>query len=104
LPNAEFEKVAARVAEERQRQDEKFGSQRELSPLLLNAILGEEVGEVTKEVLDMGPNREYSVNRLAEYDRVGPPVTRLAEMQAELVQVAAVCFLWLEAMEAPSDA
>jgi NTP pyrophosphatase (non-canonical NTP hydrolase) len=59
---------------ERDRQDEKWGSNRNLSQLFWCAILGEEVGEVNKAVL--------------ERDREG--------YRAELVQVAAVCVAAVE--------
>ncbi|MGD8172171.1 MazG-like family protein [Vibrio sp. TRT 21S02] len=53
-------------------QDEKWGADRELSPFMWNAILVEEVGEVSKAILEKEGLRE------------------------ELVQVAAVALQWIE--------
>ncbi|EJB8542973.1 MazG-like family protein [Vibrio parahaemolyticus] len=53
-------------------QDEKWGADRELSSFMWNAILGEEVGEVSKAILEKEGLRE------------------------ELVQVAAVALQWIE--------
>lgn len=63
------------IVKERKRQDAKWGSQRHLDPLLWNAILGEEVGEVSKAILEKDPGL---------YD--------------ELIQVAAVATAWAEAI------
>lgn len=57
---------------EMRRQDEKWGANRILPALLWNAILGEEVGEVSKAILEEEGLRE------------------------ELVQVAAVALQWIE--------
>jgi NTP pyrophosphatase (non-canonical NTP hydrolase) len=65
------------IIKERKSQDEKWGSQRDLDPLLWNAILGEEVGEVSKAILE---------NDEGLYD--------------ELIQVAAVATAWAEAIRA----
>jgi NTP pyrophosphatase (non-canonical NTP hydrolase) len=65
------------IINERKSQDEKWGSQRDLDPLLWNAILGEEVGEVSKAILE---------NDEGLYD--------------ELIQVAAVAAAWAEAIRA----
>lgn len=53
-------------------QDKKWGANRDLAPLMWNAILGEEVGEVSKAILEKKGLRE------------------------ELVQVAAVALQWIE--------
>lgn len=68
------------VLQERFSQDEKFGQDRILHPLEWFAILGEEVGEVGKEVVEhhFDPRDEY---RLIYLDN----------MRIELKQVAAVC-------------
>lgn len=58
---------------ERARQDEKWGVDRHLNPLLWLAILAEEFGEVAKDTLENCPN-----------------------LREELVQVAAVAVAWVE--------
>jgi hypothetical protein len=70
------EQVFNAIEEERGRQDAKWGSQRQQHNLKWNAILGEEVGEAAKEVLE-------------ENDEL---------LWKELVQVAAVAVAWLEAL------
>jgi NTP pyrophosphatase (non-canonical NTP hydrolase) len=65
------------IINERKSQDEKWGSQRDLDPLLWNAILGEEVGEVSKAILEKDEG-----------------------LYAELIQVAAVATAWAEAIRA----
>lgn len=67
--------IFALIISERQRQDAKWGPQASHTPEKWYAILGEEFGEVAKEVLER-PNS--------------------AKMRAELIQVAAVCVKWLE--------
>ncbi len=69
--------VLVDIIEERNRQDKKWGAERDLDPLLWNAILGEEVGEVSKAILE---------NDEGLYD--------------ELIQVAAVAAAWAEAIHA----
>ncbi|KKN08330.1 hypothetical protein LCGC14_1057930 [marine sediment metagenome] len=65
------------VLEERQRQDEKWGTQRHGGNLWLT-ILVEEVGEISRVLLeDLGPNL----------------------LRRELIQVAAVCRAWVEHIE-----
>lgn len=68
------------VLEERFRQDYLFGQNRVLHPLEWYAILGEEVGEVGKEVV------EHHFTPDEVYRRI-----RLDNMRVELKQVAAVC-------------
>lgn len=70
--------VVISIIAERERQDKKWGSQRHLEPLLWNAILGEEVGEVANALLE----------------HKSP-----AELRKELVQVAAVAAAWIEAID-----
>ena len=48
----EHENIIINVLNERQRQDDKFGKNRKQHPLLWNAILGEEKGEVDKAILE----------------------------------------------------
>lgn len=63
------------VQHERNRQDEKWGSQRKLPNGTWLAILGEEFGESAKAILERSNLRE------------------------ELVQVAAVAVAWIEAID-----
>jgi len=67
------------VKVEREIQDQKWGSQRHLPDLKWFAILGEEVGEAARAILDHEGK---------------------ARLQAELIQVAAVAVAWIEAIEA----
>lgn len=64
------------ITEERIRQDEKWGSQRELPSGTWYLILGEEFGEVGNAVLEGSPT-----------------------LRDELVQVAAVATAWIEALD-----
>ncbi|KAA1217237.1 hypothetical protein H2653_11085 [Vibrio cholerae] len=57
-------------------QDFKWGADRNLDPLFWNAILGEEVGEVSKAILENDPN-----------------------LRNELIQVAAVAMQWVECID-----
>lgn len=72
------ERVLRYIREERDRQDDLWGSGRQMSEANWYLILGEEVGEVAEALLD-GKTKE--------------------EVRAELVQVAAVAVCWLESME-----
>jgi len=62
------------IEKERVRQDEKWGEQNH-SDLKMYAILGEEFGEVGKAILED------------------------TDLKNELIQVASVCMMWLEAIE-----
>ena len=66
-----FEKIRA----ERQRQIDKWGDDRNLDPFVWIAILSEELGEASQEVL-----KHNSQDKL----------------EAEIVQIAAVAVAWLE--------
>lgn len=73
--------VLGRIRDERERQQKKWGDQWKYGatpPEVKLAILVEEVGEVSKEVLEGG--EQYQ------------------SLQVELVQVAAVCVAWLESL------
>lgn len=67
------------ISTERDKQDVKWGEQRQHPNEIWNLILGEEVGEVNEAVLDLIFNNGT--------------VTALRD---ELVQVAAVAICWLE--------
>ncbi len=71
------EEVFEMIRAERERQDEKWGPQRALYPNEWYLILGEEIGEVANAILESKPD---------------------AEIEEELVQVAAVVVCWLEAL------
>ncbi len=68
-----MEDILQEIRDERQRQDDKWGSQRHLPPYTWMTILMEEVGEVAQAALEQDPN--YAT---------------------ELVQVAAVAVAALE--------
>lgn len=71
-----------RIAAERRRQVEKWGAYHDPGDGVLLAVLVEEVGEVGKAL-----NEHW------------PAPMRDHEIEAELVQVAAVCVSWLETIE-----
>lgn len=74
--------AVAAIHAERERQDMKWGSQRHLHDDVWNRILGEEVGEVAKALNEQEP---------------------IENLRAELVQVAAVCVAWIEALDTRKD-
>lgn len=78
--------VCAMIFQERNAQIEKWGNQNHHPHLIWNAILVEEVGEVSKALLE-GPVSQH---------RISPDMESLEE---ELVQVAAVAVAWLEKIQ-----
>lgn len=72
--NPKTKAVMEMIAQERQRQDAKWGADRVLTPMLWLTILMEEVGEVARAILE----RDW------------------ANLLIEIVQVAAVAVAWLE--------
>jgi NTP pyrophosphatase (non-canonical NTP hydrolase) len=76
------------VAEERKRQDQKWGRPYQ-NPLTRLAILTEEVGEYAKEVVDAKFKCDNNIVYTVE----------LANMRAELVQIAAVAVASIECMD-----
>ena len=73
--NAEDE-VILKVLQERRKQDEKWSIDWSISDLYFNAILMEEVGEVSRAIQEKD----------------------MEALMSELVQVAAVCVRWLTAL------
>ena len=89
--------VLEMIAEERARQDAKWGAQHH-QPLRWNAILGEEVGEVTHEALELTAAEEYRL-RDPEGNPWHPSTDELRRQNLllkELVQVAAVAVAWIQ--------
>ena len=76
-----FALVMSHVRRERERQDEKWGDQSDHPAWIWNAILGEEVGEVSEELL------EY---KFGDHD--------MDDVYKELIQVAAVAMAWADAI------
>jgi NTP pyrophosphatase (non-canonical NTP hydrolase) len=68
--------IYADITEERYSQDMKWGIQRQHSDLKWNAILGEEVGEASRAILEKDDKN----------------------LEEELIQCAAVIVCWLEAI------
>ena len=66
------------ILEETERQDAKWGSQRDLSRVDWMPILTEEVGEVAKSINDN---------------------ETIDDLRNELVQVAAVCLQWIDNLD-----
>lgn len=73
------------VLNERQRQNDKFGANRTQHPFLWNTILVEEVGEASKESLDM----YFS----------GNPDEALSKYRKELIEVAAVAIATIQDLD-----
>lgn len=76
--------ILEKIVDERIRQDAKWGPQYHLDDTWA-IILMEEVGEVAKSIVD----------RLNNAD----PKAHLANMEKEIIQVAAVAVAWLECLE-----
>jgi hypothetical protein len=81
-------KVIHDIRDERQEQDEKWGEQNH-SDLKWLSILGEEFGEVCKEVTEDNPAKE----------RIKSSLDCQKDLKKELIQTCAVCVAWLEAIE-----
>jgi NTP pyrophosphatase (non-canonical NTP hydrolase) len=79
--------VLTEVRQERKHQDKKWGQQNHQSPIWL-AILSEEVGEASEEVL----------NELFPAALIPSAVGRAA-LRRELIQVAAVAVAWIECLD-----
>jgi NTP pyrophosphatase (non-canonical NTP hydrolase) len=71
------------VIEERVRQEQKWGVQNH-DPFKWAAVLGEEVGEVNKAILEM---------------HFGEDPAMVADVRAELIQVAAVAVAFVECLD-----
>ena len=71
------------IAEERQRQIDKWGDDRNLDPFVWLAVLSEELGEASQEVLKARSQED---------------------LEKEIIQIAAVAVAWLEDLsEFPLD-
>lgn len=79
---SEHSKILFDVLKERQRQNDKFGPQRNQHPFLWNTILQEEVGEAAKESLDMYFSKK--------------PNEALQKYRKELIEVAAVAIATIQ--------
>lgn len=86
--------ILTELADERRRQDEKFGSQRMHSPAEWLMILGEEVGEANQAALEAHFWSHKGIN-LKPLDRIG----RLEKYRKELIQVAAVAVAAIETLD-----
>ena len=80
--------VLADVAEERQKQDEKWGRQ-DHDPFGWLAILGEEYGEVCKDALGLYFGKQTGLNKERQ----------IKNYRAELIQVAAVAVAMVECLD-----
>lgn len=79
-------KILDEILEERKRQDAKWGVQNH-KPIEWSAILTEEVGEVSREALELHFTNFYS------------DTGQMERYRKELIQCAAVCVNALEALE-----
>jgi NTP pyrophosphatase (non-canonical NTP hydrolase) len=66
------------------------------------SVLSEEVGEVAKEVVDVGIARDKYEREKMAFPR-HREVALLLRIRKELVQVAAVCVAWIEAIDRDLD-
>lgn len=66
------------------------------------SVLSEEVGEVAKEVVDFGIARDKYKEEKLTFPR-HHEVALLLRIRKELVQVAAVCVAWIEAIDRDLD-
>jgi hypothetical protein len=66
------------------------------------SVLSEEVGEVAKEVVDVGIARDKYQKEDMPFPR-HREVALLLRIRKELVQVAAVCVAWIEAIDRDLD-
>lgn len=80
-----MEEIFEQIRKERERQDSKFGVQ-EHDPFIWTSILGEEVGEVNKAVLE---------NYFDDVD--------MEEYRKELIQVASVCVAAIQSLDNSMD-
>lgn len=78
-------KVFYDIVKERQAQDDKFGTQ-DHDKLMWLAIIGEEFGEVSKEIIESQFDPKYKCN-----------------YREELVQLAASCIAALESLDRQKD-
>lgn len=89
--NPNLEPIIDQVKAETIRQDKKWGADRNHHPVVWNAILTEETGEVAKEAVEF----TFLEGALEQPEDSRPNVQdlrkdRLKKMQKELIQVAAV--------------
>ena len=80
--------ITTKILKERYSQDQKWGEQNH-SDLKWISILGEEFGEVCKEVTEDNPATE----------RIKSSSDCQRDLKKELIQTCAVCIAWLEAIE-----
>lgn len=85
--NAHTRSVLAEVSCERLRQEVRWGEQNH-PPIIWHAILGEEVGEATKEILEALFSADDTVKR-----------DRLMRARQELIQVAAVAVATVQSLD-----
>jgi hypothetical protein len=102
------EHVLTLVATERAKQDAKWGPQNH-NPLFWLAILGEEFGEVSKEVVEAEAKVQaitrlqdaewtpHTTDKIDDLDRQRDE--HLTALREELIQTAAVCVAMLESLE-----
>lgn len=87
---SDLSKAFVDIADERRRQDEKWGEQNR-PPIDWVSILTEEVGELAHEVNELSFGvKPDATSGAAEIE---------AKLRAELVQCAAVCVAWLQCIE-----
>lgn len=83
--------IAAEILAERKRQDEKWGEQNH-SPVEWLAILGEEVGEATQNIVNAHFSKQH-------YQSIHYRIQQLKDCRIELIQVAAVVISMIESLD-----
>ncbi len=91
-------RVLIDVHEERERQDQKFGSQRKNADLYWLGIEGEEFAEMSERFAQ-------AARLVLHADEQGHAslTTAVAELRKELIQVAAVAVAWIEGIDQRSN-
>ena len=98
--------IGERYRQEKLKEDGKFlftCASPSYSDLAKFAVLGEEYGEVAKEVVEMG----ITVDKYQAENAVMPPhrtLHYLERIRKALIQIAAVCVAWCEALDRKIEA
>lgn len=91
--------VLDEVFREREKQDEKWGTQNHTIPEYL-MILGEEVGEANKEALDVYfRNKKIDEMTVSDIEQGIPQKCKYENYRKELIQIAAVAVAMVECFD-----
>lgn len=87
-----MKRILEQIEEERKKQDAKWGEQNH-KPIEWNSILGEEIGEVSKAVVESNFMKVHNKDDMDVYE------AWLINYREELIQSAAVCVAMIESLE-----